>query len=350
MEQEKRYFLYVHKNKSNGKCYVGITCQKSPKRRWHNGCNYKHSLYFYNSIEKYGWDNFEHIILLDDLSVEDANLLEKLYISILRSCDRQYGYNIAAGGDCTTQVFTAKPVCQYDYDGNLINRYVSATEAEMKIGLSNSVITACCKGRYKTGGGYLWSYNGDIPNTDFKTSKSAVCQYDLDCRFIKRFTSMSDAAKENAVNISNISACCNHKQKSAGGYIWSFEKDEPKTYKTQRIPVSQYSANGEYITSYSYIKEACEKTIISESNIISCCDGRSNFAGGFIWCFSDRKPNLEVVKKSKPINQYDLDGNYLATYNSTQEVVKLYNFSGSHISNCCNGKRKSSNGFIWRFV
>lgn len=350
MQEGKTYFLYMHKNKINEKCYVGITSQKNPKRRWHNGCNYKHSLYFYNAIQKYGWNNFEHIILLDNLSVEDANLFEILYISILRSSERQYGYNIAVGGDCTTQVFTAKPVCQYDYDGSLINRFASANEAEREVGLSSSFIGACCKGKYTTGGGYLWAYDGDIPNTDFKTSKHVVCQYDLNCKFIKKFNSMNDAEKETMVTASNISACCNHKQKTAGGFIWAYEKDKPKTYKSQRIPVSQFTASGEYISTYSYIKEAYEKTLISESNIRSCCDGRSNFAGGFIWCYAKEKPNLDVIKKNKPINQYDLDGNYIATYSGTYEVTKLFKFSGSHISNCCNGKRKTSNGFIWKFA
>lgn len=39
-------------------------------RRFNNGFGYKHSTYFYSAINKYGWDNFEHIILEENLSEE----------------------------------------------------------------------------------------------------------------------------------------------------------------------------------------------------------------------------------------------------------------------------------------
>ena len=66
------YIVYQHKNKINNKVYIGIT-SRTPQERWGNqGCNYKSSPYFYNSIQKYGWDNFEHNILYTDLTKEEA--------------------------------------------------------------------------------------------------------------------------------------------------------------------------------------------------------------------------------------------------------------------------------------
>ena len=47
------------------KYYIGITSQ-AVNKRWKNGKGYKSSPYFYNAIQKYGWNNFEHNILFTD--------------------------------------------------------------------------------------------------------------------------------------------------------------------------------------------------------------------------------------------------------------------------------------------
>ena len=50
--EEHNYTVYMHKNKINGKVYIGITKQK-PKYRWHNGEGYNHQV-FKRAIDKYG--------------------------------------------------------------------------------------------------------------------------------------------------------------------------------------------------------------------------------------------------------------------------------------------------------
>ena len=78
-QTNKNWVVYAHKNKINKKIYIGITGQK-PERRWRNGQGYKTSTYFYNAIQKYGWDNFEHIILQFNLTQQEAEEKEKYYI------------------------------------------------------------------------------------------------------------------------------------------------------------------------------------------------------------------------------------------------------------------------------
>ena len=91
--------IYKYENKINHKVYIGQTCQK-PEKRWDYGCGYKrHNLHFYNAIQKYGWDNFEHIILEDCLSLEQANEREQYWIKYYNSNQQEKGYNLTAGGD-----------------------------------------------------------------------------------------------------------------------------------------------------------------------------------------------------------------------------------------------------------
>lgn len=50
----------------------------------------------------------------------------------------------------------------------------------------------------------------------------------------------------------------------------------------------------------------------------------------------------------KKINQYDLNGKFIKQWDSVSEIRKKLNVT--NIANCCLGRYKQSNGFIWRYV
>lgn len=89
--------IYMHKNKTNEKVYIGQTTN-NPKYRWNHGEGYKESPYFYEAIKKYGWDGFEHIILESDIEEKELNNREKYWIDFYHSNLREYGYNLTNGG------------------------------------------------------------------------------------------------------------------------------------------------------------------------------------------------------------------------------------------------------------
>ena len=93
----RTFIVYMHVNKFNNKKYVGITCQ-NPKKRWRYGAGYRGSPYFYKAIKKYGWDNFEHLILANNLSEAKAKQLEICLIAAYKLRNPQFGYNLSAGG------------------------------------------------------------------------------------------------------------------------------------------------------------------------------------------------------------------------------------------------------------
>ena len=59
------YCVYAHINQQNGKIYIGIT--KDIAKRWIPSA-YKFSPFFNKAIKKYGWDNFDHIILINNIT------------------------------------------------------------------------------------------------------------------------------------------------------------------------------------------------------------------------------------------------------------------------------------------
>lgn len=91
--------IYMHRNKINNKVYIGQTIQPL-EERWKNGYGYKTCYYFYHAIQKYGWDNFEHIILEqnENWTQEDLNRKEKEYIQLFDATNPSSGYNICEGG------------------------------------------------------------------------------------------------------------------------------------------------------------------------------------------------------------------------------------------------------------
>ena len=89
----KKYTVYMHINKINQKRYIGITSQ-TVNRRWRkDGQGYKQCKLFYRAIKKYGWDNFEHIILQEGLTEEEAKKEEHRLIVKYKSNNKYYGNN-----------------------------------------------------------------------------------------------------------------------------------------------------------------------------------------------------------------------------------------------------------------
>ena len=94
------YCVYKHVNKTNGRVYIGISSNLS--RRWSNkGYKYISSPVFYNAIKKYGWDGFDHIVIKDNLTKEEACEMEKLLIKQ----NKDICYNVSDGGDSGPALF-----------------------------------------------------------------------------------------------------------------------------------------------------------------------------------------------------------------------------------------------------
>ena len=66
----REFTVYMHVS-PNGKRYIGITSQE-PKLRWAGGSGYSDNKHFKSAIDKYGWNNFEHIIVASGLSLKAA--------------------------------------------------------------------------------------------------------------------------------------------------------------------------------------------------------------------------------------------------------------------------------------
>lgn len=99
LEKKNIYTVYMHITPSNKK-YIGIT-SLFPNKRWQNGFGYRGQVFF-NAIEKYGWNNIQHIIIKQNLTLKEAAQLEIDLIQKYKTTNSNFGYNVTPGGDKST--------------------------------------------------------------------------------------------------------------------------------------------------------------------------------------------------------------------------------------------------------
>lgn len=162
--EEKTWTVYCHVNKTNGKMYIGITGCSDPRLRWGKGAHYKQCSRFYAAIKKYGWDGFEHRILDDGLSKEEASEKERRYVSFYETDKPDKGYNIQPGGyhsggmspegferfRAASMLAIRKPIAAFDLSGKRLGNFASITDAANFFGISDSGIEAALNQENKT--------------------------------------------------------------------------------------------------------------------------------------------------------------------------------------------------------
>lgn len=251
---ENTYSVYMHRNKKNSKVYIGITCRDVKVRWGNNGNGYKpyygHINYFWNSIEKNGWDGFYHYVIQSNMSKEDAENMEIRLIKYYDSTNPSKGYNIQNGGSShgchneATKIYISevqkKTVYQYDrFTGRFLNKYECTLDAENKLNIPNTNISSVCLRKMKTAHNYIFRYASDgykygedlnydeVIYTNTNNCSRKVLQYDFNGDLIGMYDSISQATKITNTSKSSISGCLSHKNKTGGNFIWRYYEDIP---------------------------------------------------------------------------------------------------------------------------
>lgn len=114
----KKWVVYRHTSPS-GKVYIGIT--SNIKHRWaSNGKNYcTYDSIFKKAIEKYGWDNIQHEILLEGVSKSEAIYAEKYLIRWYKL--HNLSYNVTDGGEGTLGIKFSKDRIQRSVETRVAN-------------------------------------------------------------------------------------------------------------------------------------------------------------------------------------------------------------------------------------
>ena len=316
--------VYLHVSKLDGRMYCGITSQ-SLIDRWEYGNGYKGCVYFNNAIKKYGWDSFDHIILLSDGTKEEAEELEETIIRCCHLQDDRYGFNISDGGYSGTGISKegkarlhdafyrsaspkAKKLVMFDYDGKKIRTFDCMTDCADFLGIKMPSLYGYIKPDSKPfRKKYFIRYYGDVHDAEilpnhkelvekyrFPGKALKVNQYTLDGKFIRTFRSIAEASETLGIDRPQISAIIhadpngNKGRKSAGGFMWKrYEGDTsniPPVNNCLTIKVRQIDINThETINTFDCIADAARANGIKFGVVRNAVRSKSHYGKGYLW-------------------------------------------------------------------
>lgn len=407
MKNDLCWSVYVHTNKINGKKYVGITSAKKPYLRWGCGHHYIGCRHFYFAIQKYGWNNFDHKIVVSGISKKLAEAIERGMIAHYKTTDNRFGYNIQSGGilsgglspeglqslkDCNSGINAKnrRVAVVFDLSGKKVQEFCTIRNAAKFLGVTDGYISQHIYSRHGTCGGHIVRLKSDVGDADHLSPEVVA-----DALSKKYKNGVGANAKSVAVfdaktgkrlgDFSTIRAAKEHFGIDIGRSIWNNSKPVcglivkyaedcinqnrlPENELPAPVPlpnskaVFQFTKDQEFIRSYRSLADAARETGTSYKTLSMCLRGRCRSAGGFLWSFSKNDvPNrAKTVWESRKdngnsseicVDQIDLKtGAVVATYRSISDAARKLNTHKSSIAHVVFHKknRVSCCGFGWK--
>lgn len=230
-KETKKYCVYKL-TAPNGKVYIGMTSQK-PEKRWKRGQSYRGNLELHKDILKYGWDNFSREILFNGLNENDAELKEIDLISAHKATDTDFGYNRSRGGRYN-QLWTetSRKRLSKSCKGRTISEETRKKISLATRGENHPLFGTHCseeakrkmseklKGRTYSKETIERMKRGHIGKQS--GNAKSILQFTIDGRFIKKYSSATEAGRAVGATNSAISANATGKTKACRGYHWRY--------------------------------------------------------------------------------------------------------------------------------
>lgn len=333
----KKWSLYIHTNKINGKQYVGIT-SREPSKRWNNGKAYiNDNTYFGNAIQKYGWDNFEHAIIFNQcLTEQEAKEKEKEYIHKLNTKSPN-GYNLTLGGEGKTGWIpsqSTREIWSKQRKGNkstLGYHHTEETKKTLSVKHKKENLPSEAIQRYREKAILRWK-NPEYRIKQIEKVKEGISKSD-------KIYGRKMSEKQKRILADARTEKCSGSNNNKAIKVWCIELNKK----------------------FDTIKEAGEFLGAKQTTykkIGDCCSGLRNTCIGYHWMFyedylnSTKNSILEILKKSnntKGSNNGRAKSVYCNELNknwgSAKEAGDDLHINAENIRRCCRGEIDNYNNY-----
>ena len=240
--------------------YIGYTSRTVNERWGKNGSGYLSTNRngqlcqprFANAILKYGWDNFEHIIVRDDIdTIEEAHNLEQVLISEYNSTDEHYGYNMTEGGEGMKGIHPTQ-------------------ETRVKMSIAKKGAIPWNKG---VKGQIAWNkgqHHTEKTKTKISNSKKGQTPWNKGTKGVMNAWNKGLKGQYPQETIEKMTVA---------------NRSEEKIRRTKEVnSIAVYLVELNKI--YPSIEMAHQETKVHKSNIVQVCKGKRKTAGGFHWKYA----------------------------------------------------------------
>lgn len=357
-----KYIVYQTTNMINGKIYIGVHKTENPDIfDGYLGCgayankpsSYNKTKYhLHNAILKYGPSNFKRSILKVFDNQEEAFKLEAELVndSFIKRVDT---YNTTLGGYIPPT--NNKIIYQFDFEGNLIKKWESIISITTYFKCNKDRINMCIKDKRSFRNSY-WSENDTINIEQYRlSSREAIFQYNNEGMLLNSFINATEASEKLDIDRQAIinSVCNKHK---CFGYYFLHANDDINniinainTRKlNNQIVVYRYLISGEFDKEYKSLSEAARQNQTTTGNIIRAIKKCSN-CSGYKWSYIKSDTIVSYIERHvNPVKiaQYDKNLNLIKIWNSVKECQLEF----PACRKVCNGTRKSTGGYIFKYV
>lgn len=343
-------YIYKITNKKNFKSYVGKTSRNLETRfnehknkvKLHN---FKNS-YLYNVMYQEGIDNFtfeeiEFIENNDELNERERYWIE--YYHTYVGDEKCHGYNLTPGGDGNSLPQNIIDIIENLY---FVKEY-SISEISEELNISHSTI-------YHRLVNYKEFDKEENKKRSYKLFSLKVDRYDKKGNYIDSFDSLNEAGREISLKGCNILMAI-RTHGTAGNYCWTWSGEPFEYSSNNREKILQFDLEGNFICEYSSAREAARILGVNSSTIIRVANNEGVSCQNSYWIYAkDYNDTIieEKIKKYKETQRYRgkkvLCIELNKVFQSAEEAKR--ETGAAKVSEVCNGKRKSSGGYTWKYV